>query len=200
MCLEVKRGEIWIADFSFVPEGVSLQRGNKRPVAIISNDKCNKFSPVITCVPVTGRMDKKQMITHILIGVECGLDRTSYALCEQIMSLNKKYLLNRVGELNDLTLDKVEQGLKIQQGIQELVDYSKLTEMTALLLDVEESIQKGYEYDINIRMKNCLEKELKMYCKQHGVDYDNLIKHCYNTRHSSMIYINPNQERRIANA
>ena len=85
--------EIWIADLPAV--GGSIQSGT-RPVVIVSNDAANRFSPVITAVPLTSNLHKTALPTHVLLR-ERGLTSPSLALCEQILSMDKSCLIKRIG-------------------------------------------------------------------------------------------------------
>ena len=78
-------GDIYTAELDADIDG-SLQSGI-RPVLIISNNKANEFSPVITIIPITSRLGKKKLPTHVYM-TQCGLSRPSIALAEQITSIN----------------------------------------------------------------------------------------------------------------
>lgn len=82
--------DIWLADIP-APEGSHIQYG-RRPVVIISNNLANAHSPVVTVIPLTSRLNKHQLPTHVYL-----LDRASIALCEQVMALDKTHLLRRMG-------------------------------------------------------------------------------------------------------
>ena len=90
----MKRYEIWLANIPTV-ERSHVQHGF-RPVLIVSNDKANVHSPVITAVPLTTKLNKNRLPTHVLLQ-EQGLEQSSLALCEQIMTLDKSCLIRRVG-------------------------------------------------------------------------------------------------------
>ena len=94
--INCKTGDIYMADLDVNGEG-SLQTG-RRPVLIISNDMANKYSPVITVIPMTSRMGKKKLPTHVYIK-DCGLRKPSIALAEQITSISKSKLLNKMGSI-----------------------------------------------------------------------------------------------------
>ena len=87
--------EIWFADLPAV--GGSIQSGT-RPVVIVSNDVANRFSPVITAVPLTSNLHKTALPTHVLLR-EPGLTSPSLALCEQILSVDKSCLVKRIGSV-----------------------------------------------------------------------------------------------------
>lgn len=90
----VSQYEIWLADIP-VMENSHIQNG-RRPVVIVSNDLANTNSPVVTVVPLTARLRKLLLPTHVYLWGQ-GLDRASIALCEQVMALDKTHLLRRMG-------------------------------------------------------------------------------------------------------
>lgn len=89
-------GDIFWAELGKDADG-SLQAGG-RPVLVVSNNKANEFSPVITIIPITSKMGKANLPTHVLIK-ECGLERPSIALAEQITSINKDRLGRKIGTI-----------------------------------------------------------------------------------------------------
>lgn len=90
----VKQYEIWLGDLPS-PKGEHVQSGH-RPLLIISNDTANEHSPVVTVVPLTSRLNKHHLPTHVFLH-EQGLHKDSIALCEQIISLDKCHLIRRIG-------------------------------------------------------------------------------------------------------
>lgn len=90
----MKRYEIWMAEIPASKD--SHVQSGRRPVIIVSNDLANTHSPVITVVPLTAKMNKPHLPTHVYLRGQ-GLDRSSLALCEQVMSLDKTRCLHRVG-------------------------------------------------------------------------------------------------------
>ena len=87
--------DIWFANLPAVAG--SIQSG-MRPVVIVSNNAANKFSPVITAVPLTSNLHKTVLPTHVLLR-EPGLKSPSLALCEQILSVDKSCLVKRIGSV-----------------------------------------------------------------------------------------------------
>ena len=87
--------DIWFANLPAVAG--SIQSG-MRPVVIVSNNAANKFSPVITAVPLTSNLHKTALPTHVLLR-EPGLTSPSLALCEQILSVDKSCLVKRIGSV-----------------------------------------------------------------------------------------------------
>lgn len=111
----MKRGEVYWLDIKSDVKHVNLGR---RPVLIVSNDKCNQFSPVVTVVPLTSE-NKKFMPTH----VETYLGSIKNTiLCEQVMPVNSDEILdeNRICYIGKLTMDKVAIALMKQIGIMEV--------------------------------------------------------------------------------
>lgn len=118
--IEIKRGNILYANMSDEYEG-SIQ-GGMRPVVVISNNQANKYSPVITVIPLTSRIYKKKYLpTHVwLRESHCsGLGRDSVALCEQILPLNRKDIVDFVGEVDQKMMKKITRAIQIQVGVYE---------------------------------------------------------------------------------
>lgn len=103
-------GDIYIAALN---AGGSLQSGT-RPVLIVSNDKANEYSPVITIVPITSKIEKKKLPTHVFM-VNCGLERPSIALAEQITSINKSDLIKKVGSIKETIYEEqIKNAIEVQ--------------------------------------------------------------------------------------
>ena len=110
----IKRGEIYYADLSPV---VGSEQGGIRPVLIVQNDVGNKYSPTIIVAAITSKIDKAKLPTHIeLDGTTHGLTKDSVVLLEQIRTIDKKRLKERLGALSPEAMKKVEEGLRISLG------------------------------------------------------------------------------------
>ena len=110
----IKRGELYYADLSPV---VGSEQGGVRPILIVQNDTGNKYSPTIIAAAVTSKLDKARLPTHIeLSAKEFGLSKDSVILLEQIRTLDKRRLKERIGELSPLTMQKVNSALLISLG------------------------------------------------------------------------------------
>lgn len=94
-----------------------------RPVVVVSNNKANAYSPVITVVPLTSKIHKKRFLpTHVYIPVSAGygLSRGSLALAEQVESIDKDRLLEKKGYINsDAIMEKITRAIQIQVGVYE---------------------------------------------------------------------------------
>ncbi|MEG1529628.1 MAG: type II toxin-antitoxin system PemK/MazF family toxin, partial [Clostridia bacterium] len=92
----VKRGELYYADLSPV---IGSEQGGVRPVLIVQNDIGNKYSPTIIAAAITSQLDKAKLPTHIAISAEqYGLQKDSVILLEQIRTIDKKRLKEKIGE------------------------------------------------------------------------------------------------------
>ena len=110
----IKRGELYYADLSPV---VGSEQGGVRPVLIVQNDTGNKYSPTVIVAAVTSKMTKAKLPTHIELSQgQFGLMKDSVVLLEQIRTLDKRRLKERIGELSTPTMQKVNVALLISLG------------------------------------------------------------------------------------
>ena len=110
----IKRGEMYYADLSPV---VGSEQGGIRPILIVQNDVGNKYSPTIIGVAITSQINKAKLPTHVeLNSATYGLPKDSVILTEQVRTLDKQRLINKIGELDDLKLKEVNKALLISLG------------------------------------------------------------------------------------
>lgn len=115
----IKRGDILYADLSPV---IGSEQGGIRPVLVIQNDIGNKYSPTIIVAAITSQINKAKLPTHIEIKAEeYGITKDSVILLEQIRTIDKKRLKEKIGHLSEELMKKVDDGLQISVG---LVEYS----------------------------------------------------------------------------
>ncbi len=113
--MTVKRGDIYYADLSPV---VGSEQGGIRPVLIVQNDLGNKFSPTVIAAAITSQKDKTRLPTHIALSShDCGLARDSVVLLEQIRTIDKRRLKERMGKLDDDSMNQVNRALSISFGL-----------------------------------------------------------------------------------
>ena len=113
--LEVKRGDLYYADLSPV---VGSEQGGVRPVLIIQNDIGNKYSPTVIIAAITSQINKAKLPTHIEISAnEYGLNKDSVILLEQIRTIDKKRIREKIGCLYSNVMLKVDNGLQISLGL-----------------------------------------------------------------------------------
>lgn len=117
--MNVKRGDIYYADLSPV---VGSEQGGLRPVLIIQNDIGNRYSPTVIAAAITSRTEKSKLPTHISVraqieGGGCGLARDSVILLEQIRTLDKRRLREKMGHLDDSRMRQVDHALSVSFGL-----------------------------------------------------------------------------------
>ena len=113
----VKRGDIYYADLSPV---VGSEQGGVRPVLIVQNNVGNKFSPTVIAAAITSQINKAKMPTHIEIGAaDYGLSKDSVILLEQVRTIDKKRLKERIGHLNENLMNRVNEAIEISLGLEE---------------------------------------------------------------------------------
>lgn len=114
----VKRGDIYYADLSPV---VGSEQGGVRPVLIIQNDIGNKYSPTVIAAAITSQINKAKMPTHIeLLAKDYGLNKDSVVLLEQIRTIDKKRLREKIGHLDDILMGSVNKALSISFGLNDV--------------------------------------------------------------------------------
>jgi mRNA interferase MazF len=111
----VKRGDIYYADLSPV---VGSEQGGIRPVLIVQNDVGNKYSPTVIAAAITSQINKAKMPTHIeLAAKEYGLNKDSVILLEQVRTIDKKRLREKIGHLDENLMSTVNEALAISFGL-----------------------------------------------------------------------------------
>ena len=107
----MRRGDIYYADLRPV---IGSEQGGIRPVLIIQNDTGNKHSPTVICAAITSRQNKAKLPTHIeLRAAQCNIEKNSVILLEQLRTIDKKRLKDRVCHLDDRMMDQVNHALAI---------------------------------------------------------------------------------------
>ena len=115
---DIRRGDLYYADLSPV---VGSEQGGVRPVLIVQNDIGNKYSPTVIAAAITSQINKAKMPTHIEIDAkEYGLTKDSVILLEQIRTIDKKRLKEKIGKADQLLIKKVNEALLISFGLWEV--------------------------------------------------------------------------------
>lgn len=113
--MTVHRGDIYYADLSPV---VGSEQGGIRPVLIVQNDVGNRFSPTVIAAAITSQKGKTDLPTHIrLQAVGSGLAKDSIVLLEQIRTLDKQRLRERMGRLDEVSMNQVDRALQVSFGL-----------------------------------------------------------------------------------
>lgn len=110
----IKRGELYYADLSPV---IGSEQGGIRPVLVVQNDVGNKYSPTVIAAAVTSKINKARLPTHIELSASVyGLTKDSVVLLEQIRTIDKKRLKDKIGLLSEQTMMRVDDALLISLG------------------------------------------------------------------------------------
>ena len=113
--MNVKRGDIYFADLSPV---VGSEQGGMRPVLIVQNDVGNKYSPTVIAAAITSRLGKTRLPTHIDVSAErVGLQKYSVILLEQIRTIDKRRLGEKMGHLDSATMNAVDAAISVSFGL-----------------------------------------------------------------------------------
>ncbi|WP_246945312.1 MULTISPECIES: type II toxin-antitoxin system endoribonuclease NdoA [Bacillus] len=111
----VKRGDVYFADLSPV---VGSEQGGVRPVLVLQNDIGNRFSPTVIVAAITAQIQKAKLPTHVEIDAKrYGFERDSVILLEQIRTIDKQRLTDKITHLDDEMMEKVDEGLQISLGL-----------------------------------------------------------------------------------
>lgn len=113
--LIIKRGDIFFADLSPV---VGSEQGGLRPVLVIQNDVGNKYSPTVIVAAITSQLNKNKLPTHVEIGMlGNGLSRNSVVLMEQLRTIDKMRLKEKIGHIDEPAIEKVQNALTVSLGM-----------------------------------------------------------------------------------
>ncbi|MBT2722210.1 type II toxin-antitoxin system endoribonuclease NdoA [Bacillus sp. ISL-46] len=111
----VKRGDVYFADLSPV---VGSEQGGVRPVLVIQNDIGNRFSPTVIVAAITAQIQKAKLPTHVEIDAKrYGFERDSVILLEQIRTIDKQRLTDKITHLDDEMMEKVYEALQVSLGL-----------------------------------------------------------------------------------
>lgn len=116
--MKIKRGDILYVDLGVQYQG-SMQ-GGMRPVVVVSNNRANRHSTVITVVPLSTKICKKRNLpTHVFISAYKteGLDQHSIALCEQVTALNFDRIIEKIGRVREDILERITEAVQVQVGV-----------------------------------------------------------------------------------
>ena len=116
--MTIKRGDIYYADLSPV---IGSEQGGLRPVLIVQNDVGNKYSPTVIAAAITSQINKTKLPTHIELYAEnYGLAKNSVILMEQVRTIDKRRLKEKMGHLDDGLMGKVNDAISVSFGLSEM--------------------------------------------------------------------------------
>jgi len=111
----VRRGDIFYADLNPV---VGSEQGGIRPVLVVQNDVGNKYSPTVIVAAITSQIDKAKLPTHVeLKSADYGLEKDSVILLEQLRTIDKRRLKEKITFLDQDIMEKIDEALKISLGL-----------------------------------------------------------------------------------
>lgn len=123
--MTIRRGDIFYADLSPV---IGSEQGGLRPVLIVQNDIGNRYSPTVIAAAITSRMTKSKLPTHIDINADnVGLAKDSVILLEQIRTIDKTRLKEKMGHLDDNLMQNVNNAITVSFGLGSDIDYTENT-------------------------------------------------------------------------
>ncbi|MBE6667880.1 MAG: type II toxin-antitoxin system PemK/MazF family toxin [Ruminococcaceae bacterium] len=142
--MSVKRGDIYYADLSPV---VGSEQGGMRPVLIIQNDVGNRYSPTVIAAAITSKMGKTRLPTHIDIYADkAGLAKNSVVLLEQVRTLDKRRLKEKMGHLDEGAMNEINAAIAVSFGLGEAV---AAREYTSAYSTAEGNAVASVAYDPN---------------------------------------------------
>ncbi len=113
--MNIRRGDIYYADLSPV---IGSEQGGLRPVLIVQNDVGNKYSPTVIAAAITSKLGKTKLPTHIdVFADKVGLQRDSVVLLEQIRTIDKTRLKEKMGHLDDDMMLQVDEAITVSFGL-----------------------------------------------------------------------------------
>jgi len=106
--MNIVRGEVYYADLSPV---IGSEQGGYRPVLVVQNNKGNRFSTTVIIAPISSKLSKNHLPTHVVIELE-GLQKKSVILLEQLRTIDKKRIRERVGRVSEEMMADVDSAIK----------------------------------------------------------------------------------------
>ena len=116
--MEVKRGEIYFANLGDSTHNLNSEQEGFRPVLILQNDIGNKYSPTVIVACLTSKIYKNKIPTHVFLrAIDYALNCDSLVLCEQIKTIDKMRLKNKIATINTADQQRVDRAVKLSLGI-----------------------------------------------------------------------------------
>ena len=113
--MNIKRGDVYYADLSPV---IGSEQGGVRPVLIIQNNIGNRYSPTVIVVAITSQIQKAKLPTHVEITAkEYNLEKNSVVLLEQLRTIDKQRLKEKITHIDKELIKKIDNALKISLGL-----------------------------------------------------------------------------------
>ncbi len=116
MVKKIRRGDIYYADLSPV---IGSEQGDYRPVLVVQNNLGNAYSPTIIITPITGKLLKTILPTHVFLSTDCGLEKDSLVLTEQIRAIDRSRLYYYIGYAGKSAMLQIDRALLICVGLEQ---------------------------------------------------------------------------------
>lgn len=159
-----------MANLNYVnTDDTNIQQG-QRPVIVISNEKCNQYSPVITVIPLTTSESKNKLPTHVIVTKDCGMKTDSIALVEQQQSIDKYRIMNKVGECTYEVMEKVEKAIGIQLNLPSN-HRGNVTQFITALCEMDSVLQ----YSNTSKARQVLKQTISAICTTYNVNIPSMI-------------------------
>lgn len=168
----IKRGDIYYADLG---EGKGSEQGGSRPVLVIQNNIGNKFSPTVIVAAITSSNGKTNIPTHVELNSNCGLPKNSIVLLEQIRTIDKRRLSDKIGRLDSRTMDYIDRSSKISLGLEDIkfneyYIYERINEIKKLDKIINNYSDNDFLLDIEELRRIRLMGEIISYCDIFSID------------------------------
>lgn len=190
------RGEVYYANLGEKPEGVQdCEQYGIRPVIIIQNDIGNRYSPTVIVAAITSQINKTKLPTHVSLDWEyIGLKKESVVMLEQIRTLDKRKLIEKVGEVSERDIKKIDTATIVSLQLQEIqnkvyeVIYEKIEQIKfkeeQFRFGVETGVKSNEYFDRLQKERGAIMKDLEEYCNSKGLNHMDFLKE-YDKRFSA---------------
>lgn len=182
------RGDVFYADLGEKPKGIKdCEQYGMRPVIIIQNDIGNKYSPTVIVAAITSQTDKAKLPTHVALDWRyIGLKRESVVMLEQIRTLDKRKLKEKVGRISDNDVKKINTAALVSLQLQEIENkmYETIYKKIEKIKFKEEQYKFGLEtgvvsneyFDRLQKERGAIMKDLEEYCNSKGLNHMDFLK------------------------
>ena len=190
MIKNCQRGDVFYANLGEKPKGVQdCEQYGMRPVVIIQNNKGNRYSPTTIIAPITTKINKNKIPTHVkLDGEYIGLQKESMAMLEQIRVLDKRKLKEKIGEISPKDRKKINVAaalslnlLSIEEKNLEIIE-EKVNEIERIDSHIRYAIKNGVDienfFEGLIEEREAVMEDLEAFCKANGLNHNDFLKGC----------------------
>lgn len=175
----ITRGQVWFADLG---KPIGSEQGGKRPVLVVSNDKNNTYSSTITIVPLTSKINKNKIPTHVSVK-EPYLSDVSIALVEQVRTIDEVRLIEKMGVADPKIMIEIDEAIKVQTALKQKISYEMAFNLIQQINNIKLEIRELGKRPRLMSMYQNQVSIFKNYCKDCGADYKLIIAE-YNSQKS----------------